>query len=139
MSFKQPQLIPFTPTGSWVNNTTYSGFYKIDGDMLHITYKIALTGAPNATDLTLNLPPGFKVRLVGSQEQGEGFLSHGTIGDPGVAFRAGLMALYNNVASIGVFTLDSGTAINQVNATRPQTFGNSDSVHLHVSLPFTRV
>ena len=51
----------FTPTGSWTTNTTYAGHYRIVGDTMSITCKVSLSGAPDASNLTINLPSGWAV------------------------------------------------------------------------------
>lgn len=54
--------IAFTPTGSWVTNTTYTGYYSRVGDTLRCKVYWALAGAPNsATNLTINLPSGLTI------------------------------------------------------------------------------
>lgn len=44
-----PDWEAFTPTGSWISNTTYTGQYKIIGDLMLARIKVALAGAPNST------------------------------------------------------------------------------------------
>jgi hypothetical protein len=51
----------FTPTGSWTTNTTYAGHYRIIGDTMEVTCKVSLSGAPDASNLTINLPSGWAV------------------------------------------------------------------------------
>lgn len=46
----------FVPTGSWVTNTSYSGYGKMIGDEWHFDITILLSGAPNATVLGINIP-----------------------------------------------------------------------------------
>lgn len=47
---------PWTPTGSWTTNSTYSGRFRRKGAYLFGEVKISLSGPPNATPLTINLP-----------------------------------------------------------------------------------
>lgn len=51
----------FTPTGTWTTNTTYSGKWRRVGDSAEIQFKAALSGAPNATQLIFNMPPGLTI------------------------------------------------------------------------------
>lgn len=53
--------VAFTPTGSWVTNTTYTGYWRRVGDSMDIIWRVALSGAPTATSLTLNLPSGYSI------------------------------------------------------------------------------
>ena len=52
--------IPFTPTGTFTTNTTYTGAYRRLGGDVEIQYRLAFSGAPNATTLKVNMPPGLK-------------------------------------------------------------------------------
>ena len=49
--------IAFTPTGSFTTNTTYTGNYWRVGKFAYINYILNFSGAPNATSLTLDMPP----------------------------------------------------------------------------------
>lgn len=44
----------FTPTGSWNTNVTYTGKYRRVGDSAEIDASWLLSGAPNATNLTID-------------------------------------------------------------------------------------
>lgn len=55
--------IPFTPTGSFVSNTTYSGQWRRVGGDMEVFYKLNFSGAPTATGLSLNLPTGYSIDL----------------------------------------------------------------------------
>ena len=46
----------WTPTGSWTTNVTYTGKMRRVGDSLEAQVKVLLSGAPNSTELTINLP-----------------------------------------------------------------------------------
>lgn len=65
MLVRRQPYIAFTPTGSWVANTTYSGGYRYDpaAGTLDLNVSIALSGPPNATALALNLPLGLQVEF----------------------------------------------------------------------------
>jgi hypothetical protein len=45
-----------TITGSWTTNTTYTAKRRRLGDSMHLKVKVSLSGAPNATNLLINLP-----------------------------------------------------------------------------------
>jgi len=53
--------IIFNPTGAWTTNTSYSGYYRQIASKAEIEYRVTLSGAPNATGLILNLPPGMSI------------------------------------------------------------------------------
>jgi hypothetical protein len=46
----------FTPTGSWIANATYTGFWWRTGDSINVEVKVAATGAPTSASLTVTLP-----------------------------------------------------------------------------------
>jgi hypothetical protein len=48
----------WTPTGTWIANTTYTGKKWRVGNIGHYEVKIALGGAPTAVDLYINQPSG---------------------------------------------------------------------------------
>jgi hypothetical protein len=50
--------VAVTPTGTWISNSTYTGFLKRVGDRAKIKMKVALSGAPTSATLTFNLPSG---------------------------------------------------------------------------------
>lgn len=51
----------WTPTGSFTTNTTYTGKKRRVGDNLECEVKVAFSGAPNSTTLTINLPSGLTI------------------------------------------------------------------------------
>lgn len=51
--------LPYTPTGSWNTNTTYTGMWRRVGDSIEVRINIALSGAPNATQLSLTPAQAF--------------------------------------------------------------------------------
>lgn len=51
-------LTSYTPTGAWVSNTTYSGFWKRVGDSIILYLKVQTSGAPTSAQLTFSLPTG---------------------------------------------------------------------------------
>lgn len=46
----------FTPTGTWTTNTTYFGQRRRVGDVLNAKIRLQMAGAPNAVNLTLDMP-----------------------------------------------------------------------------------
>jgi len=48
--------VAWTPTGTHTTNTTYSGFYKRDGESISGEIYITYSGTPDATTLDINLP-----------------------------------------------------------------------------------
>jgi hypothetical protein len=130
----------FTPTGSWVSNTTYSGRYRRVGSDMEIQYKIELSGAPTATALDINLPSGLaidssKIYLTSSTFTGSGYVR-----DDGVASYAAGTAYIGNASSLRVvyYRDTSGeTTTTSVTQTAPVTLGSSDSITLEATVPIS--
>ena len=51
-------LQSFTPTGSYVSNVSYTGYWAQRGDMMIGRITLAFTGATTATGFSVNIPTG---------------------------------------------------------------------------------
>ena len=131
-----PTWTSFTPTGTWTTNTTYTGWHFANGKELTIRYRLALSGAPNATFLNLNIPGGFTVDT--------SVLPAGTVAlkgnvsmFDGAAFYAGAPTFGGSTIGVQFYLLSGGT--NQVyaavNQAVPFTFGASDLVNVIATVP----
>lgn len=127
----------FTPTGSWSSNSTYTGFWRRIGDNLQVEWKITLSGAPNAANLTLNLPSGFTIDAtkIDTSTQysknlgaGEGFQS------PNAYL---LQALYGSTTSISVAYVNNGTTATEalVSNTLPVTWASGNTIIVSAQMP----
>lgn len=128
----------FTPTGSWVSNTTYAGYYRIVGDTMDVQYLVSTSGAPTSTGLTLNLPSGRVIdtnKVVAAVDGVSSLLdSEGFINDSGA--RAGMTkAVYKNTTSFYVGRDTGSGTVDQITQANPITFGAGDSVQLIISVP----
>lgn len=133
-------LIAFTPTGSWSSNTTYTGFWRRVGDMMHLQYRVALAGAPTSAALTLNLPSGYSIdtaKLPTTTQYSQIILGVSALRDEGVTISTGRV-MYNGTSSIAVFAeLASGTygGYSEVTQAVPHTWGNTDSITVTAEVP----
>lgn len=128
----------FTPTGSWSTNTTYTGWWKREGDKLSLILKLALAGAPTSASLTINLPTGltidttklpatptnvvFPAQLLGQAA------AHSFVGSASYSSTTALAALYYTDGSTA--SIQTVAAVTQA---APYTFANADFVYLTVS------
>lgn len=135
----QAYLGALTTTGSWTTNTTYSGQYWRDGDFLFADIKIATSGAPTATTLTLNLPPGYTIdasKIPSADATTR--LGGGGIYDAGSDVYESF-AYYASSTTVGIRTgLASGTypsSYTAVSSTVPMAFGAGDSVNIKYKVP----
>lgn len=131
----------FTPTGSWVANTTYTGRWRRVGDSMEVQASLALSGAPTSATLTVNLPSGYTVDTSKILQTEDSYLlGDGSILDAATAgYRTGVF--YNNTTSVIVQVLKEGTGTHTsflgVTQAVPITFGNGDKVNLTYRVPIT--
>jgi len=133
--------VDFTPTGSWITNTTYTGKYKQVGDTAEIQYKLDLTGAPTATSLDLNMPSGLSIdtnKLLSDPSGSNIMSSFGIINDTGFSNYIAFGIYVGNSTSFRVScALSSGTFDTQssVNATTPIPWGSGDALTVTIRVP----
>jgi len=129
----------FTPTGTWTTNTTYTGKYRIVGDIMEMRVRALCSGAPTAANLAVNLPSGFSIdtsKLV-ETTAGVGSLGYGSALNAGTSFH-GLLVNYSNPTLVSVYVgATGGTYISNANVsnTIPFTFGAADAVDIVCSFP----
>lgn len=131
----------FTPTGSWVSNTTYTGKWRRIGDSMEAQVKVSLTGAPTAAALDINLPSGYSIDtmdLLSTATSESDFMLSGIIQDNGGNDFEVSTITYNSSNSVRIHTIDSSTTygIRQaITNVLPITFGASDSVFVVFRVP----
>ena len=126
----------FTPTGSWVANTTYTGRWRRVGDSAEIQYNLAITGTPTNTALTLNLPSGMTIDTAKQFTTGLPVLGFGSALDGATAYT--LAPLYNTSTSFFVTASNTtGDAQTTLSNTVPFTWSSGDSLTAFVILPIS--
>lgn len=129
--------IPFTPTGTWVTNTTYTGRWRKVGDTAEIEWHLALTGAPTNTSLGLTLPTGLIIDT--AKSAGAGLLpklNRVTMVSAGNTYNG--VVLPNSTSAVLVRYINSPTApaaTSNLSATLPATFTSGDSVTVTATFP----
>lgn len=132
--------ITWTPTGSWSTNSTYTGRYRQVGENIEFDIRIALAGAPTSASLTLNLPAGMVIDTtkLASSTNYTVFGQECLVQDNGVNSYDCTVG-YNNTTSVALYAQAAGgtyvVSNNNVNATTPFTFGNTDAVSARFTLP----
>lgn len=132
----------FTPTGSWITNTTYTGFWQRVGDSIVLDIAMALAGAPTSATLTIDMPTGLTIdsskltSVSGFKFLGEVGLSDNTAGT--VVGKA----TYNTTSLFTIVYLDDSAAglivQNPVTQAAPFLFAINDAVTMRTtSLPVT--
>lgn len=127
----------FTPTGSWVTNTTYAGRYRRVGDSAEIQTFILTSGAPSGTLTALNLPTGLVIDT-SKLSNGSGALNAlGTItltSGSGAKFWSGAV-WYNTTTSVTPKSNISTGDLGAITATVPGTFGAADGINITYKVP----
>lgn len=129
--------VSFTPTGSWVANTTYTGKYRRIGDTAQIEWGLTLAGAPTSAALTLNLPTNMTIDT--AKLAVTGFAHHGVSGAKQSTTSYSLTPFYNNTTSIGIAYISSAATAAQSGVTEaaPITWGNGDIIQVTITVPIT--
>lgn len=121
--------LAFTPTGSWVSNTTYAGYWWRDGNRINFDVTLTLTGAPTSAALTLSMPAGTSVDSSVMSSTLASFLTSGrAIDADGNNFA--MMAIYNSTSLISLQT-SAATVVNITQAA-PFTFAAGDFISFQV-------
>jgi len=130
----------YTPTGTWVSNTTYNGRWRRVGDSMELQLGIELTGVPTATSLAIDLPPGYLIDLTKLPDAATGasgvmFSGIGRARDTGTASYALAGGWGSGLGdnSILIFEINGPTSI--VNQAVPFTWVSGDDAVIHVMVP----
>lgn len=128
----------YTPTGSWVSNTTYSGFYRRVGDSLEVNVAVSTGAAPTSVALTVNLPSGFTIDT--AKIAGGGDANNYSLG-VATAFESGVdqylcQVGYSSTTSVGLYQLDGANGeLGTVNQSNPFTWGAGDILYFNFKVP----
>lgn len=132
----------WTPTGSWTSNTTYTGNWYRVGEFMYMDILITLTGAPNATNLTVDIPSGYTIATAKLATTSFSFVEQSVVrmNDSSAGQRYYGAAQYLNTTTLQPkrFTI-SGSSVQDaaINATSPITFASGDSINIKAKIPIT--
>lgn len=130
---------PFTPTGSWTTNTTYTGKWRRVGDLKEYQYDLALTGTPTATNLSLNLPSGDVIdtsKLVSASVGVSHIPNSGGKAFDGVSAVHNLASLYGGTTAVRVSYESTATGqLANVTQAAPFTFNSGDTIQVSFAVP----
>lgn len=132
--------VSYTPTGSWVANTTYTGFWRRVGSKAELRIRATTSGAPTSATWTASLPAGLSIdtaKLTGADSSA----SFGTgiaLANPGVSYYE-ITAVYNSATTLKAVTLDNAAAsvhiLFDLTDTVPNTFGTGSIIEIEASVP----
>lgn len=128
--------VAWTPTGSWIANTTYSGMLRRVGDDIELQIKVATSGVPTTASLTVNLPSGLTVATAKLLDVTAGAASlDGFVGIKDASagnFHGDIR--YNDTGSIAIF-YDSTIASVAVTQAAPMAFATGDFINIFAKIP----
>jgi hypothetical protein len=130
--------VAWTPTGSWSANTTYTGWWRRDGDMGEYWVKISLAGAPTSATLTINLPSGHAYDTSKMPNDasftplGDGALSHSGVGHKLYVVQGSGNTALIAFQSAASSTSSAGSVVTQA---APVTFASGDTLDFHFKAP----
>lgn len=132
--------VSYTPTTSWVSNTTVTGKYRKVGDTLQGFVNWNLSGTPTNANLTWTLPAGLTVdtaKIAGTANQGVNIFGYGG-GFHASAGLGNLMPAYNATSGTLqlVYQSSTGAATSVVNGTTgPVTWASGDTLNAYFEVP----
>jgi len=133
---------PWTPTGSWTTNTTYTGKWRRVGDTAEFDVQVSTSGAPTAANLTVNLPSGLVTNTtkLSAPVADNPIVGFGNILDTGVAMWVATVRASGTGAVDVVYHLEQNETSNEtiltpVSHVAPHTMAAGDSVQLKFSVP----
>lgn len=133
--------VSFTPTGTWIANTTYTGSWVRHGIFAEIRVGIALAGAPTSATLTVNMPTGLVIdsaKLFVSSSESNSVVGSGHARDVGSGSYPLTVMYPNDASKLQPFAHDTGgtfAARSSVTQAAPCTFGNTDGIEFTVLVP----
>lgn len=131
-------FVAFTPTGSWITNTTYSGMWKRVGDQMEANITVATSGAPTNTALTVNLPTGL---TIDSSKINTSLVrtpyGQATAWDGGSNYLFQVTPSSNNTSVQILSNTSSGAFVtaNNLTSTAPFTWGAGCTITLTIKVP----
>jgi hypothetical protein len=129
----------YTPTGAWSANTTYTGFWRREGDSMRVAVRMALAGAPTSASLTVNLPTGYTIDTTKLNSTTREPVGDGETRDDSAAAAYPVYVRYNSTTSVSVFSANSTTnpTISTVTQAAPFTYANLDTVDINFLVPIS--
>lgn len=133
----------FTPTGSWITNTVYSGAYRQVGSDMQVRVMVATSNTPTNVNLTVNMPTGFTIDtsvLFDVTASHYPDLGRATAWFTGAATQSyDAIVAYNTTTSVQLGLPGPAGSFNlsgqNLNVTQPNTFAAGDGVDMFWQVP----
>lgn len=131
--------IPYTPSGSWTVNTTYTGVWRRVGDSIECRVKVSTTGAPNAVSLIVTVMPTGLTIDTNKFDEASSRLGNGLAVDTSVnGYPAHVIYNTNTIVTPVIYNASLTNAItNNITQISPFTWGTGDTLEFNFSAPVT--
>jgi hypothetical protein len=142
-SFDTPWL-PFTPTGGFTTNSTYTGLWRRDGENLEARVRIAFGGLPVVTSGSITIPFGLQVdtNKITTPTQNINPLGIGILNDASASpGNHRVEVFYDTTTQVRIrYTADNSTGplligTSSVSATTPFTIASGDFIEVVFKVP----
>jgi hypothetical protein len=130
--------VSYTPTGSWVSNTNYSGLWKRVGDTMEVQITLDITGVPTNADLTVTIPSGFSIdsSKINISTNANAPVGLARFYDTGVAGYGPSSVVYSSSNSLRVlYSANANNNESALSTSIPFTWGNTDQIKLFARFP----
>lgn len=128
--------VSFTPTGGYTTNTTYTGWWRRDGDTIYVQVTMSFAGAPNNVDPNINLPTGATIDTSKMTATGAN-LNLGSVSyyddSAGAVFMG--WVCYETTTSVRLQSWRANNAAGATDRTTPITVANLDKYIIIFSVP----
>lgn len=129
--------VSWTPTGSWTGAVTYTGYKRRVGSNQEYRVKVATSGAPTGTTLSINLAETIDTTKISSTDQYREIFGDVIFDDTGTGIYYGKVA-YNSSTSVSILTMGAGgtyTNGTTLSSSIPFTYAAGDSVIATFTVP----
>ncbi len=131
--------VSYTPTGSWVSNTTYAGKWRRVGDTMEGQALVTTSGAPTSANLSVNIPAGCTINTsaMANGVDNRYQVGNAVILDSGTTVYQGA-AMFNTTTAIGLYSIDDAAgAVTRTSVTQasPMTWASGDNIAFNFSVP----
>lgn len=134
--------ISYTPTGSWVSNTTYAGKWRRVGDTAEYQIQVNTSGLPTNTQLSVNLASGHVIDTTKCLQASSTYVLNGRGGifdtSAGAIFDCAAVTNGSNVVTFRAWSA-SGSYTQHVDVvqTTPMTWAAGDTMAVGFAVPIT--
>lgn len=131
--------VAYTPTGAFVTNATYTGYWRRIGDSMEIDAQVATSGATTAATATINIPLGYSIDTTKLASAGNTTLenlgswkaNNGSQWEGFVRYNSSTSVVFDLLHDTGSFVQNTAVVTN----TSPFTFGASCILSTRILVP----